>query len=90
MGLQAITCRKPGKPASLIVVDENADRLIEALVSPKLQELAWTRHGFRGPPGAAAGTADSAIGSLLPAEVDAVLPMPDADLMLSLLTMLAS
>ncbi|KPH07965.1 hypothetical protein CO657_08065 [Rhizobium acidisoli] len=74
----------------LIVVDENANRLIEALTSPKLQELAWTRHGFRGPLGTATGNADSAIGSLLPAEVDAVLPMPDAGLMLSLLMMLAS
>jgi hypothetical protein len=74
----------------LIVVDENANRLIEALVSPKLQELAWTRHGFRGPLGTATGNADSAIGTLLPAEVDAILPMPDAGVMLSLLPTLAS
>jgi hypothetical protein len=74
----------------LIVVDENANRLIEALTSPRLQELAWTRHGFRGPLGTATGNADSAIGSLLPAEVDAILPMPDAGVMLSLLPTLAS
>jgi hypothetical protein len=74
----------------LIVVDENANRLIEALVSPKLQELAWTRHGFRGPLGTATGNADSAIGSLLPAEVDAILPMPDAGVLLSLLPTLVS
>lgn len=74
----------------LIVVDENANRLIEALVSAKLQQLAWTGHGFRGPLGTATGNADSAIGSLLPAEVDAILPMPDAGVMLSLLPTLVS
>lgn len=73
----------------LIVVDENANRLMEALTSPRLQELAWTKHGFRGPLGTATGSADGAIAGLLPAEVDAVLPTPDASVMLSLLGMLA-
>src|SRR5205085_11595974 len=74
----------------LIVIDENANRLIEALVSPKLQELAWTRHGFRGPLGTATGNADSAIGTLLPAEVDAILPVPAAGVTLPLLPPAAS
>lgn len=73
----------------LIVIDETANRLIEALTSPRLQELAWTKHGFRGPLGTATGNADRAITGLLPAEVDAVLPMPDAAVMLSLLSKLA-
>ncbi|MBB3352400.1 hypothetical protein FHT70_002322 [Rhizobium sp. BK049] len=36
------------------------------------------------------GNADSAITSLLPAEIDAVLPMPDAGVVLALLPTLAS
>jgi hypothetical protein len=69
----------------LLVIDPAADRLLEALVSPKLQELAWTRHGFRGPLGTATGAANETVAALLPAEIDAVLPMPAADVMLALL-----
>jgi hypothetical protein len=74
----------------MIVIDAAAERLLEVLMMPRLQELAWTRHGFRGPLGTAAGTADSAIAGLLPAEIDAVLPMPDARVMLDLLSRLAA
>ncbi len=63
---------------------------MEALTSSRLQELAWTKHGFRGPLGTATGNADSAIAGLLPAEIDAVLPTPDANVMLALLDKLAS
>lgn len=72
----------------LIVIDDQASRLLDALMSPKLQELAWTKHGFRGPLGAVTGTTDGAIAAMLPAEVDAILPMPDADVMLPLLDLL--
>lgn len=72
----------------VLVIDDQADRLLTALLSPKLQELAWTKHGFRGPLGAVTGTMDGAIAGMLPAEVDAILPMPDAEVMLSLLDML--
>ena len=64
--------------------------MIEALISPRLQELAWTKHGFRGPLGTVTGDADSAIAGLLPAEIDAVLPMPDANVMLALLDKLSA
>lgn len=74
----------------LIVVDETAERLIEALTSARLQELAWTKHGFRGPLGTATGDTKGPIAGLLPAEIDAVLPIPDAGVMLSLLNTLAS
>jgi Bacterial extracellular solute-binding protein len=74
----------------LIVVDASADRLLETLISPQLQELAWTKHGFRGPLGTATGTASPAIAGLLPDEIDAVLPLPDASVMLSLLQRLAA
>jgi hypothetical protein len=74
----------------LIVIDDQASRLMDALIAPRLQELAWTKHGFRGPLGAATGSGDSAIAGLLPAEVDAVLPMPDAGVMLGLLDKIAA
>ena len=69
----------------LLVINPAADRLLEALMSPQLQELAWTRHGFRGPLGTVTGATDATIAGMLPAEIDAVLPMPAADVMLSLL-----
>lgn len=31
----------------LIALNENGERLIEALADPAIQELAWTQHGFR-------------------------------------------
>jgi hypothetical protein len=74
----------------LIVIDPAADALLDALMSPELQELAWMKHGFRGPLGTATGAANEAIAGLLPAEIEAVLPMPAADVMLALLTELAA
>jgi len=68
----------------LIVIDP---AVVEALTSPKLQQLAWSKHGFRGPLGTVAGDA-GAIAGVRPAEIEAVLPMPSADVMLSLLTQL--
>ena len=68
----------------LIVIDPAVDRLLEALTSPNLQQLAWSKHGFRGPLGTVAGDAD-AIAGVRPAEIEAVLPMPSADVMLALL-----
>jgi hypothetical protein len=71
-------------------VDGAAERLIEPLTSARLQELAWTKHGFRGPLGTMSGDTKGPIAGMLPAEIDAVLPIPDAGVMLSLLDMLAS
>ncbi len=73
----------------LIVVDEAAGRLMDALTTPALQQLAWEKHGFRGPLGTATGNAGDDIAGLLPADIDAVLPMPDAGVMLPLLELLA-
>jgi len=73
----------------LIVVDEAAKRLVDALTTPALQQLAWEKHGFRGPLGAPTGNASGAVAGLLPADIDAVLPMPDAGTMLALLDLLA-
>jgi hypothetical protein len=73
----------------LITIAPEADRLLDVLMDPKLQELAWTRHGFRGPLGTFTGTAHDAIKGLLPADISAVLPLPAADVMLELLQLLA-
>ncbi len=73
----------------LITIDAAADRLLEALMSEPLQQLAWTKHGFRGPLGAIAGETSGPIAGLLPAEIDAVLPIPAADVMLALIQKLA-
>jgi Bacterial extracellular solute-binding protein len=74
----------------LIIVDPDADRMLEAMLSPRLQEVAWTRHGFRGPLGQPASAAEGAVKGLLPREISSVLPMPDADVMLALLSKLAA
>jgi hypothetical protein len=72
----------------VIVTDDAAASMIDVLLSPKLQELAWTKHGFRGPLGSVTGTMDADIAKMLPPQIEAVLPMPDADVMLPLLDML--
>ena len=72
----------------LITIAPESDRLLDAMVSPGLQELAWTKHGFRGPLGTATGQATDAVKGLLPDQIEAVLPMPAADVMLALLDLL--
>lgn len=73
----------------LITIAPEADKLIEALMSPELQNLAWTKHGFRGPLGAPAGEATGPIAGLLPTQISAVLPIPAADVMLALIQKLS-
>lgn len=73
----------------LIVIDEQSHRLMDALTTPALQQLAWEKHGFRGPLGTPTGKLDGAIAGMLPTDIDAVLPMPDANTMLPLLDLLA-
>ncbi len=73
----------------LITIDPASDRLLDALLSDQLQQLAWNKHGFRGPLGALPGEASGPIAGLLPAEIDAVLPIPAADVMLALIAKLA-
>lgn len=66
----------------LLTIDAKSDRLIEALLSPPVQKLAWEGHGFRGPLGASAGDLAARLGASLPARISSVVPMPDADTML--------
>lgn len=62
-----------------------ADGLVAALADPEIQEIAWREHGFRGPLGTATGSASDVMRDLLPDRLDAVLPMPDARVMMAIL-----
>ena len=69
----------------LISVDRAADELIDALLSESLLELAWEEHGFRGPARApSARRAMRCCSARLIERIDAVLPMPNAPVMLAL------
>jgi hypothetical protein len=74
----------------LISVDRAADDLIDALVSESLLELAWEEHGFRGPLGTIGKARNPLLQSRLIERIHAVLPMPDAPVMLALLDRLAA
>lgn len=74
----------------LISVARGADELIEALTSEALLELAWEDHGFRGPLGTIGKARNPLLQSRLLDRIDAVLPMPDAPVMLALLDHLAA
>lgn len=73
----------------LISTDRSADELIDALLSEPLLELAWEEHGFRGPLGTIGKARNALLQSRLIERIDAVLPMPDAPVMLALLDKLA-
>jgi hypothetical protein len=74
----------------LISIEGAADELIDALLSEGLLELAWEEHGFRGPLGTIGKARNALLQSRLIERIDAVLPMPDAPVMLALLDRLAS
>jgi len=74
----------------LISIDRAADDLIDALLSESLLELAWEEHGFRGPLGTIGKARNALLQSRLIDRIDAVLPMPDAPVMLALLDRLAA
>lgn len=59
-----------------------ADRLVEALIDPDLQELAWSEHGFRGRLGTP-GRGGPALDGLSPTPAN-LTPMPDAPTMLAI------
>lgn len=74
----------------LIVLDSQANELIEALTSPDIQEIAWQDHGFRGPLGTIGKARNQLLESRLLPQLDAILPMPEATAMLSLLQRIAA
>lgn len=74
----------------LISINRDADELIDALMSESVLELAWEDHGFRGPLGTVGKARNALLQSRLIDRVDAVLPMPEAPVMLALLDRLAA
>lgn len=74
----------------LIAIAAEAEGLAEALLSPAVQEIAWARHGFRGPLGTAGDLALPPVADRIVKEIDAVLPMPEIRAMLALLDRMAA
>lgn len=72
----------------LLSLKPAADPLIDALLTPQLQEIAWSSHGFRGPLGAP-GTTGGDAHPLVPERLSAIVPMPEAKVMLDVLQFLA-
>jgi len=75
----------------LLALVPQAIPLIDALMSARLQTIAWRDHGFRGPLGAVGADADTdpAIKGRMPNQLTAILPMPDMTVMLRILDALA-
>jgi hypothetical protein len=74
----------------LIAIDPAAGALIDALLAPEIQEIAWSEHGFRGPLGTLGGSQDPLFAEHVLARIDAVVPMPDAATMLTLIGSIAA
>jgi hypothetical protein len=74
----------------LISINREADELIDALMSESVLELAWEDHGFRGPLGTIGKARNALLEARLLDRIDAVLPMPEAPVMLALLDRLAA
>ena len=73
----------------LIALSAPATPLIDALVSKPLQEIGWRDHGFRGPLGTVGAVTNPLVQGRMPAQIDAVAPMPDIDTMMRILKALA-
>jgi hypothetical protein len=74
----------------VIALTENGRRLIDALNSEPLQQVAWRRHGFRsGRMGVVNNPAELPV-SGIPTEITAVMPMPGADVMQRIIAALRS
>lgn len=67
-----------------IALTEAGEKGLEALMTPKVQEIAWKEHGFRT---IVSGTAnpDEFKVSEIPDQITRVMPMPDIDVMLDLM-----
>ena len=64
----------------LIALNEKGARLIEAMQDPKIQEIAWTRHGFRT---GVSGTMNTEVEGFsgIPQTINAVIQMPNPETM---------
>jgi hypothetical protein len=73
----------------MIALAPEALPLIDALMTDELQQIGWRDHGFRGPLGMTGAATDPLIAGRMPAQVAAVTPMPDIEVMLKILDSLA-
>ncbi|MDO5649855.1 MAG: hypothetical protein Q4G11_04545 [Gallicola sp.] len=65
----------------MISLDEKGDQAISALMDPKIQEIAWKKHGFRtGVSGSQTDTTSFGVEGVLP-QVTSIMPMPDFETM---------
>ena len=70
----------------LIVSAEAALPLVDILLAPEVQAIAWHRHGFRGPLGIPGDLDNTLVASRILPRVDAVVPMPDIATMIDLIS----
>ena len=68
----------------------DSDRLLLGLSAPEAQAIAWRDHGFRSSLGAAGAETNAAVSRRIPAELTSILPLPEADVLLSILSDLAA
>jgi hypothetical protein len=68
----------------LIAITPESLPLIDAMQAETFQTIAWTEHGFRGPLGAVDSVTHPASGLTVPQTLNAIVPMPEADVMLAL------
>jgi hypothetical protein len=73
----------------MIIVKTEALPLVDGLLDPDVQERAWIDHGFRGPVGALGKSLNPAFADYVEPTVQAVIPTPDADVMLEIIDHLA-
>ncbi len=74
----------------LIALNDDATKLIPALLDTEIQAIAWQEHGFRGPLGRSGARTIAALQGRMPASIASTMSMPDAETMLSLIDSLAS
>jgi len=68
----------------LIAITPESLPLIDAMPAEAFQSIAWAEHGFRGPLGAVETVTHPASDLAVPPSLNAVVPMPEADVMLAL------
>jgi hypothetical protein len=68
----------------LIAIAAESLPLIDAMQAEAFQTVAWTEHGFRGPLGSVESMTHAASGLTVPQTLNAIVPMPEADVMLAL------
>ncbi len=82
-----ILCPQPPVPSAqpFIVVKDAAGSLVDDLMSPNIQAIARTRHGFRGPLGLSGENDNPRVTNRIMPRIDAVLSLPDIKTMLALI-----